>query len=240
MTLHVVQYSGGISSWAVARQVISHHGSQDVVLLFADALVEDPDLYRFLTDSAALFELPITRVADGRTPFEVFWDQKFLGNSRVAPCSHLLKQLPCRRWLQENADPDDTVVYVGIGEAEQQRTRAITAAWAPWKVRFPLLGQPALTPEVLREQARALGLITPAMYDQGFAHNNCGGICVRAGHKHWRRVLQLHPDRFPQAEKEENRFREVHGDVAILKDRRGGKTRPLPLSDFRRRFASSH
>lgn len=239
MTLHVVQYSGDISSWAVARQVISHHGSQDVVLLFADTLVEDPDLYRFLTDSAALFELPITRVADGRTPFEVFWDQKFLGNSRVAPCSHMLKQLPCRRWLQENADPDDTVVYVGIGEAERQRARAITAAWAPGKVRFPLLGEPTLTPEVLLEQARALGLITPVMYDQGFAHNNCGGICVRAGHKHWRRVLQLHPDRFAQAEKEENRFREVHGDVAILKDRRGGKTRPLPLSDFRYRFSSS-
>jgi hypothetical protein len=238
--MHVVQYSGGISSWAVAREVIHRHGPNRVVLLFADTLVEDPDLYRFLEDSTAQFGIPLTRVADGRTPFEVFWDQKFLGNSRVAPCSYILKQLPCRQWLKENADPDDTVVYVGIGESEKHRTPAITTGWAPWKTLFPLLGRPGLTPEVLREQARALGLDTPVMYDQGFAHNNCGGLCVRGGHAHWRRVLRIHPDRFAQAEHEEKRFREAYGDVSILKDRRGGQTRPLPLTDFRRRFSGTY
>ncbi len=239
MTLHVVQYSGGISSWAVARKVIDQYGPQHVVLLFADTLVEDPDLYRFLIDSTALVGVPLTRVADGRTPFQVFWDQKFLGNSRIAPCSYILKQLPCRRWLKENADPEDTVVYVGIGESEKQRAPAIAAGWKPWETRFPLLGRPKLTPEVLLEQARALGLTTPVMYDQGFAHNNCGGLCVRAGHKHWRRVLQVHPERFAQAEREEDRFRAAHGDVSILKDRRGGKTRTLSLKDFRIRFSAS-
>ncbi len=238
MTLHVVQYSGGISSWAVAREVIDQYGPQHVVLLFADTRTEDPDLYRFLIDSTALFGIPLTRVADGRTPFEVFWDQKFLGNSRVAPCSYILKQLPCRRWLKENADPDDTIVYVGIGEAEKQRAPAISAGWAPWKVQFPLLGCPELTTEVLLEQARALGLTTPAMYDHGFAHNNCGGLCVRGGHKHWKRVLHVYPDRFSWAQKEEERFRASHGDVAILKDRRGGQTRPMALADFRRRITA--
>jgi hypothetical protein len=29
--------------------------------------------------------VPVTVVADGRTPFEVFADQRFLGNSRLAP-----------------------------------------------------------------------------------------------------------------------------------------------------------
>lgn len=239
MTLRVVQYSGGISSWAVAREVIRCYGPQHVVLLFADTLVEDPDLYRFLIDSTDRFGTPLTRVADGRTPFQVFWDQKFLGNSRIAPCSYILKQLPCRRWLKENADPEDTVVYVGIGEAEKQRAPAISAGWAPWKVQFPLIGCPELTTEVLLEQARAFGLATPAMYDHGFAHNNCGGVCVRAGHKHWRRVLQVHPERFSQAEREEAHFRAIYGDVSILKDRRGGRTRPLSLAEFRQRIDNS-
>src|SRR5689334_1338058 len=51
---------------------------------------------------------------DGRTPFEVYWDVHFLGNSRLAPCSKILKQRPARRWLQEHADPAATTVYVGI------------------------------------------------------------------------------------------------------------------------------
>ena len=45
MTLHVVQYSGGIGGWAAAQRVATTHGTHDLVLLFADVLVEDPDLY---------------------------------------------------------------------------------------------------------------------------------------------------------------------------------------------------
>src|SRR6266511_1582734 len=67
MTTHVVQYSGGIGSWAAAQRVIAEHGTADVVLLFADTQVEDDDLYRFLGDAAAQIGVPVTVVADGRT-----------------------------------------------------------------------------------------------------------------------------------------------------------------------------
>lgn len=119
MTTHVVQYSGGIGSWATTWRVIAQHGPAGVVLLFADTLVEDPDLYRFLDDTAKAFGVPLVRVADGRTPFEVFRDVRFLGNSRLAPCSHHLKQKPCRAWLEANCDPADTVVYVGVDWSEK-------------------------------------------------------------------------------------------------------------------------
>jgi len=78
VTRHVVQFSGGIGSWAATQRVIAEHGTADLVLLFADTKVEDDDLYRFLDDAAAQIGVPVTVVADGRTPFQVFADTRFL------------------------------------------------------------------------------------------------------------------------------------------------------------------
>jgi len=85
-TLHVVQFSGGIGSWATAMRVAQRHGTDGLVLLAADTKVEDPDLWRFVADSAAHLGVEPVVVADGRTPWEVFAAHRFLGNSRVAPC----------------------------------------------------------------------------------------------------------------------------------------------------------
>lgn len=78
MTTHVVQYSGGIGSWVAAQRVIAAHGTADLVLLVADTGVEDPDLWRFVRDSTVHIGVPPTVVADGRTPFQVYRDQRFL------------------------------------------------------------------------------------------------------------------------------------------------------------------
>ena len=41
------------------------------------------------------------------------------------------------------------------------------------------------------------------------------------------------PDRYAHHEEQEQRFRDLHGDVAILRDRRNGTTKPFPLTDLR-------
>lgn len=46
---HVVMYSGGIGSWAAAKQVVQQAGAENMVLLWADTKIEDEDLYRFWT-----------------------------------------------------------------------------------------------------------------------------------------------------------------------------------------------
>jgi len=68
VTRHVVQFSGGIGSWAATQRVIAEHGTADLVLLFADTKVEDDDLYRFLDDAAAQIGVPVTVVADWPHP----------------------------------------------------------------------------------------------------------------------------------------------------------------------------
>ena len=127
---HVVMFSGGVGSWAAAKRVAAEHGTARLVLLFTDTLVEDPDLYRFLTDAAESVGAPLVRIADGRTPFDVFHDRRFIGNSRTAHCSEELKQRPARRWIEEHRDPADTVIHVGIDWTEIHRMRAVHSSYA--------------------------------------------------------------------------------------------------------------
>jgi hypothetical protein len=236
----VIQWSGGIGSWATAQRVAAEYGTQDMVLLFSDTLVEHPDLHRFSRDAAEQLGLPVTRVCEGRTPFEVFRDVRYLGNSRVAPCSRILKQDPAKRWLETHFNPRDTILYVGIDHAEAARRRPIVSGWAPWQVEFPMCEPPHLTKQDMLDWAIRLGLRPPALYypPYSLSHNNCGGWCVRAGVRQWIHMLAVDPDGFAHAEAAEEELRHELGDVAILRDRRGGVTRPLPLSRLRQRTAA--
>ncbi|MFI7645164.1 hypothetical protein ACIBTZ_03650 [Micromonospora sp. NPDC049460] len=238
--LHVVQYSGGIGSWGAAQRIAAEHGTTNMVLLFADVLTEDPDLYRWLHDSSTQLGVPITRVADGRTPWQLFHDIRYLGNSRIAPCTHTLKITPCRRWLETHADPAATTLYIGLDASPRDRNRApaIAAGWTPWTTRFPLLDPPHLTKDDLLDWARQLGLRPPRLYELGMPHNNCAGACVRAGKRHWARLLDVLPDQYATAEAAEQQLREHLGDVSILTEQRHGQRHRLPLRNLRERIAA--
>lgn len=237
-TARIVQFSGGIASWAVVQRVVARYGPDDVVLLFADVQIEDDDLITFVHDTVAQLGVPLVCVADGRTPWELFEDKQIIGNSRLAPCSYALKILPCRKWLTAHTDPADTVLYVGIdnGRRDGNRAPAIRQGWLPWPVEFPLLDEPDLTKQDMLDEAVARGLTPPAAYQLGYDHANCGQRCVRGGQKYWLRTLKYFPDRFADYEAREQAFRDRTGkDVAILKYRRNGTTYPLPLAELRRR-----
>lgn len=169
----------------------------------------------------------------------MFEDKQRLGNSLLAPCSYALKILPCRRWLTAHTDPTSTVLYVGIDNSPRDRRRApaIERGWSPWRVEFPLLDEPEVSKADLLAEARALDLRPPQAYALGFDHANCGQRCVRGGQKYWLRNLECFPDRFADYEAREQRFRRRTGkNVAILRERRAGRTIPLPLSELRRRY----
>ncbi|MFJ6215095.1 phosphoadenosine phosphosulfate reductase family protein [Streptomyces sp. NPDC092296] len=237
---HVVMWSGGITSWATARHVVAEHGPDATTLLFADTNAEDEDLYTFNEQAARLLGVPLTRVADPqeRDPWQVFEDKRWLGNTRIAQCSHVLKQEPCRAWLQVHTHPASTTVYVGIDWTETHRLPAIVKGWAPWSVQAPLTEPPYRDKVQLLAEARSAGLPTPRLYRLGFAHNNCGGTCVKGGMAQWVRVLEVFPERYARAEAAEEKMRQLLGkDVSILRDRTGGTTTPLTLAALRERIA---
>lgn len=235
-TTRVVMFSGGLGSWLTARRVRDEHGVDGLTLLFADTLIEDEDTYRFLDDAAADIGVPLTRVADGRDIWQVFKDDRFLGNTRLANCSKFLKQKPCREWLDANCDAD-AMVYVGIDWSERHRLPAIMKGWAPYKVEAPMADPPLLDKSAMQLECLKAGIALPRLYRAGFAHNNCGGGCVRAGQAQFELLLRENPARYAEWERNEQGVREhLDADVAILRDRTGGTLRPLTLRRFRERL----
>lgn len=235
---HVVMFSGGIGSWVTAKRVVAQHGKKHLTLLFADTRVEDADTYRFLRDAAKNAGGKLVTVEDGRTPFEVFKDDRFLGNHRLANCSKYLKQIPCRRWVEANCDPEHTTIYVGIDWSEIHRLPAIRKGWAPYTVEAPMTERPYLGKAQMVHLADDLGLVPPAAYAKGMPHANClAQGCVRGGMSYWQNLLVTDRETYLRTEADEEGLREyLDADVAILSDRTGGDRKPITLRAFRERI----
>jgi len=88
------------------------------------------------------------------------------------------------------------------------------------------------------DELRKVGIAPPLLYGLGFPHNNCGGFCIKAGQAHFAHLLRVLPERFAFHEAQEQSLRQTLGDVAILRDRRGGKVMPLTLRQLRERIAA--
>ena len=235
----VVQYSGGIGSWGAARRTIERFGAENTTLLFADTQIEDEDLYRFLNQTEADLGIEITRIADGRNPWEVFRDVKFIGNTRIDPCSKVLKRDLLRDYIEEHFDPADTTIVLGIDWTEIHRLERAAPRWEPWELWAPLCEAPYIDKDELLANLTAKGIAIPRLYTLGFPHNNCGGFCVKAGQAQFAKLLEEFPERYKRHEEEEAETITVLGkDVAILRDRRGGTTKPMKT--FRERLGKDH
>lgn len=235
---HVVMFSGGLGSWATAKRIAQEHGTDDLWLVFADVkgngtsphAGEDEDTYRFIREASVNIGGTLVTLNEGRDIWQVFHDNRFLGNSKLANCSKFLKQIPCREWLDANCDPAETIVYVGIDWTESHRLPAIIDGYLPFKAEAPLTEAPYLTKEDVVADCLAAGLSIPRLYRAGFQHNNCGGFCVRAGEAQFELLLREHPERYAYHEAKEQELREyLDADVAVMRDRRIPKTTPAPI-----------
>ena len=240
VTTALVQFSGGVGSFFALLRAAERYGWENVVALFADVRMEDEDLYRFvwqvaedLADGGGRLEV----VCDGRTPWDVFFDERFLGNSLVDPCSRVLKRELMRAWIEANyPDPDDVVIVLGFDWTERHRFERAAPRWAPYRVEAPLCDPPFVEKGNLLRELKKRGYEVPRLYKVGgFSHNNCGGFCVKAGHKSMKRLLEVFPDRYAAHEAREQEIREyLDADVAILRHRSGPLDgSPLTMKTFR-------
>lgn len=232
----IVSYSGGASSWAAARVTRDRvmEDGDHMTLLFADTLVEHQDTYAFLEAGAQNLGVPVTRIADGRTPLEVFRDVRMLGNSRIDPCSRVLKRELLGKWVDAAATQGPITQVIGLDWTEihrlerfQERNRHPVIA--------PLIDE-GIDKTRVHEMVEAAGLPRQRLYEMGFPHANCSGCCVKSGISNWTLVYRTMPDLYAHWETGEEELRGKLGDVSILKDRRGGDTKPLTLRALRERI----
>lgn len=185
-----------------------------------------------------MYRMPGVRwLADGRAPWDVFRYKKFIGNSRTAQCSHVLKQEPADRWIRSIFKEGECAIYLGIDWTEMHRMAAPVRSWAPYQVEFPMCEEPYLDKEEMLQSLDAIGIKRPRLYDMGFSHNNCSALCVRGGQGHWARVHEMLPEQYAYQEGKEKDMREFLGkNVSMLKQVRKKTTYSLTLEELRKRI----
>lgn len=170
---------------------------------------------------------------DGRDPWDVFKDVRFLGNSRLANCSHELKQKMSKKWIKDHYSHEECVLYLGIDWTEEHRTKAPRKNWAPYQVEYPMCEEPLITKIDLAKDLEAEGLERPRLYEWA-SHNNCGGFCVRAGQGHFAELYRNKPKLYKyHEEKEKEMQRFLEREVTILKRTRDGEKLNLSLEQLR-------
>lgn len=238
--VHIAMYSGGASSAFIANHMVTQYGRENSILLFTDPLWEDEDNYRFMEDTAEYIGVPMTYLVDGRTPEDVFFETKFLGNARMAKCSQTLKVRQTILFLEELRDKNnlEPILYFGIGPHEKHRAENLKEFYGhyaiePVECRFPLIETFTEEPNVRKIISEEWNIKLPRMYDLGFTHANCGGRCVRGGFAHYAQLYKIWPEQFKLQEEMEERFRkEFNKNVSILKKDKG----PFTLKSLREKF----
>jgi len=245
-------FSGGLCSFFAAKRDVEQFGSENVVLLFADTLIEDDDLYEFLERASGLLGVPITRVSREMTPWELFRKEGMIANNRFPICSVRLKRAPLNEWMEKHYQLDETqsdaflepaTCVLGFDWTELHRVIDFQNEHPNWSVAAPMTEPPLWDKCKMISEAEKLGFKTPSLYVDGFPHNNCGGACVRAGITQWVHLYHIRPKTYSSWENNEQitlkDFAErgvSNGHFTILKDRRGGETKPLSLRDLRVRI----
>lgn len=170
----------------------------------------------------------------GRDVWDIFFDEALLGNSRLARCSHVIKQQLARDLIEERFSPEDTTLYLGIDWSEEHRVAAPKRNWLPYIVEFPLCEKPLVTNSSHIEKLNKLGIPIPRLYDLGFSHNNCGSFCVRAGQGHFANMLDTLPELFDYHMNKELEWQETTGkEFTILRKTRKGVRHRYPLHELK-------
>jgi len=234
-TKHIVSFSGGLGSWAAAKRVAAKFGTENLYLVFTDTLIEDEDLYRFLEEAAENVGGKLIKLADGRNPWEVFKDKRYMGNTRIAHCSQELKSKPFQKWLKEQ-DFDDFIVYLGIDWTEENRLTA-HRKHVDHQVEAPLCEAPFLNKRDVLELLESEGIELPKLYKMGFSHNNCGGGCVKAGQGQWAMLYKQMPERYQWFEdQQEALMTDVPTARPFLRVTESGDLKYFSLKDYRQKF----
>lgn len=264
-TKHIVSIGGGTSSTLeLPSLVLDKYGAGNVDFVIAALAGESPDLWRMVEWLEQRTGKHVTRVSWTPTKQTVrhgitaqyvvdapqwrwpdIWDAfeyaGIMGNTRIDPCSRMLKRETLTAFILDHYDPAHTTLHVGITAHEIDRMLAIKRNWrkAGFHVEADLCDVDLQGSSAERAE-RILGW-TPFVYEWGGSHNNCGGFCVKAGHAQMARLLWYAPEIYAYHERREQEFQRAHDtDATIMRDRKtvNGKaiSYRLSLRDFRLRM----
>jgi len=227
---HIISYSGGLASFFEAKLSIDKYGENNVELVFCDTKTEDEDLYRFLDDTEKYLGKKIIKLVEGRDIWQVAFDRNYMFNSMLAECSLKLKIEMFKSYISKY-DMKDIIVHIGYDYTEAHRFER-TKPHYECEIKS-LIMETNLTKGTMKDELCKMGIILPKLYQEGFAHNNCGGFCFRAGIGHFKQLYLKRPKTYDYHMNKESELREQIGkDVSILKRFGGSYTLYKLKQDF--------
>lgn len=246
---YISNLSYGLGSFCATKRIIDLVGVDNVVAVFADTKYEDEDTYKWGRAAAKALGCEVVELCDGRTPWEVFRDERYLGNSRADPCAKILKRELIDRYLTAMYAKDAVNLVFGIHwsekdrferwDAKKQKWMGIKPRMAEkgWTALAPLCEKPFISIPEMEQMATDAGLWKQKLYQLGFPHANCGGRCVKQGQSGWALLYRTMPERFIECRDNEQAMQKFLGkNVTMMKEQRNGKRYPLSLVELQRRI----
>lgn len=246
----VVSLSGGASSAVAGDIALKRYGRDRVRFVFCDTMIEDDDLYRFMDDLEQHWQTSITRLVDGRTPYEIADDEGIIPNQKVATCTRRLKIFLFRDYIATIARHEPVAVVLGLslGEAHRMHSPQINYNSDGYFVLNPMALSDSLVIDPQRYVKDVMRLRLPRAYELGFGHNNCLGQdddkpagCVKFGQGDWVRMLINFPNRFEATARwEHERIQRQSADGkpprSLLRRTVDGVRVPYSLYDLKRDY----
>lgn len=237
---HIVNVSGGAASALSLIRVIERFGTASTSARLADVLAESDGLYKFVDELQSYCGIEIVRLSQGISTWELFEQQAMWSNPQTGGCiaSYDLKRVPLRKHAESIGSPEVSTIYVGFGPDEDDRMERLRLAGAPWRFDFPLIWKPKLGRCDVLDELRKRGLHPSDAYERGYPHDNCKQKCILAGIGQWQKLLLDDPATYDEGEQHEIRMMALMRDkgrkeCTILRDRRGGTTKNLSLTQLR-------
>ncbi len=227
--------SGGAASAIATMRCLEWYGVGRVTLVNADTGSESPGNYELIRALETVSGVTIERLYQGMDIWDVFdahGVMRLIHGGGACKASVELKQKPLDEFTRDRFTPDQVVVAVGLSPTEQDRQARLTKRLHPYEVLYPLNAEPHLTECQMVAELERYELPESMAYNMGYTHDNCNGGCVLAGQAQWAGLLDDNPEHFAYCEKREGVFFERTG-FTMLRDRRGGSTKPYLLSQLR-------
>lgn len=238
---HIISFSGGMGSFAEAYFCCQLYGVENCILLFANVLIEDEDLYRFLNESILFLKFSghnYVELCEGKTPFDIFKEKNNMGSRYIDPCSEMLKRNPLTDWVRNNFKPWECQVHLGIDYSEIHRLERACEYKKPYIYRSLLCENKLILNKSFSER---FGIKRPRLYDWGLGHNNCGGYCVKAGMGHYKKLFEANKERYIQHEdSEQDVYANIKTNFKILRKTTNGEKEYMSLKDFRIKYLENN
>lgn len=202
---HIVAFSGGIASSVMAK-IVADKFPHETILLYHSTNTEPEDNDRFRNEIANHIGIPITEDSDGRNIWQIFYDEKFLGNGRNTPCSRILKQQRSIAYLKAH---QPAMLYVGFTLEEYRRAQRTFARYNKYdlKVHFPLITEKLTKDECMHKVVSCWGITPPATYSWA-EHANCIP-CIKGKKAYWGLIYMFERAAWEKASQVEKEFKQT-------------------------------